>query len=105
MNADGQITLKVDVTNTGKRAGAEVVQFYIADLKSSLPRPAKELKGFKKVQLNPGETKTVEFTIDRSALEFYNDATNQWTAEPGAFEAIIGASSADIKGKVKFELK
>lgn len=105
MTADGQLTLKIDVTNTGKRAGAEVVQLYIADLKSSLPRPAKELKGFKKVQLNPGETKTVEFTIDRSALEFYNDATNQWEAEPGAFEAIIGASSADIKGKVKFELK
>ena len=105
MTADGSVTVKVDVTNTGKRAGAEVVQFYIADLKSSLPRPTKELKGFKKVQLNPGETKTVEFTIDRSALEFYNDATKQWTAEPGAFEAIVGASSADIKGKVKFELK
>ena len=105
MTADGSVTVKVDVTNTGKRAGAEVVQFYIADLKSSLPRPTKELKGFKKVQLNPGETKTVEFTIDRNALEFYNDATKQWTAEPGAFEAIVGASSADIKGKVKFELK
>ena len=105
MTANGSVTLKVDVTNTGKRAGAEVVQLYIADLKSSLPRPAKELKGFKKVLLNPGETKTVEFTIDRSALEFYNDAKKQWEAEPGAFEAIIGASSADIKGKVKFELK
>ena len=105
MTSDGQLTLKIDVTNTGKRAGAEVVQLYIADLKSSLPRPAKELKGFKKVQLNPGETKTVEFTIDRKALEFYNDAKKQWEAEPGAFEAIIGASSADIKGKVKFELK
>ena len=105
MTADGQLTLKIDVTNTGKRAGAEVVQLYIADLKSSLPRPAKELKGFKKVQLNPGETKTVEFTIDRGALEFYNDTKKQWEAEPGAFEAIIGASSADIKGKVKFELK
>ena len=105
MTADGSVNVKVDVTNTGKRAGAEVVQLYIADLKSSLPRPAKELKGFKKVQLNPGETKTVEFTIDRSALEFYNDATKQWTAEPGAFEAIIGASATDIKGKVKFELK
>ena len=105
MTADGSVTVKVDVTNTGKRAGAEVVQLYIADLKSSLPRPTKELKGFKKVQLNPGETKTVEFTIDRSALEFYNDATKQWTAEPGAFEAIIGASATDIKGKVKFELK
>ena len=105
MTTDGQITLKIDITNTGKRAGAEVVQLYIADLKSSLPRPAKELKGFKKVQLNPGETKTVEFTIDHSALEFYNDATKQWTAESGAFEAIIGASATDIKGKVKFELK
>ena len=105
MTSDGQLTLKIDVTNTGKRAGAEVVQLYIADLKSSLPRPAKELKGFKKVHLNPGETKTVEFTIDRKALEFYNDAKKQWEAEPGAFEAIIGASSADIKGKVKFELK
>lgn len=105
MTADGSVTVKVDVTNTGKRAGAEVVQLYIADLKSSLPRPAKELKSFKKVQLNPGETKTVEFTIDSSALSFYNDTKKQWEAEPGAFEAIVGASSADIKGKVKFELK
>lgn len=105
MTADGSVTVKVDVTNTGKRAGAEVVQLYIADLKSSLPRPAKELKGFKKVQLNPGETKTVEFIIDRSALSFYNDTEKQWEAEPGAFEAIIGASATDIKGKVKFELK
>lgn len=105
MTSDGQLTLKIDVTNTGKRAGAEVVQLYITDLKSSLPRPAKELKGFKKVMLNPGETKTVEFTIDSKALEFYNDAKKQWEAEPGTFEAIIGASSADIKGKVKFELK
>ncbi|MBR6081606.1 MAG: fibronectin type III-like domain-contianing protein, partial [Salinivirgaceae bacterium] len=105
MTADGSVTVKVDITNTGKRAGAEVVQLYIADLKSSLPRPAKELKGFKKVQLNPGETKTVEFTIDSSALSFYNDTKKQWEAEPGAFEAIIGASATDIKGKVKFELK
>ena len=105
MTTDGSVTLKIDVTNTGKRAGAEVVQLYIADMKSSLPRPAKELKGFKKVQLNPGETKTVEFTIDRRALEFYNDAKSQWEAEPGAFEAIIGTSATDVKGKVKFELK
>ena len=105
MTTDGSVTLKIDVTNTGKRAGAEVVQLYIADLKSSLPRPTKELKGFKKVQLNPGETKTVEFTIDRRALEFYNDAKNQWEAEPCAFESIIGTSVTDVKGKVKFELK
>ncbi len=105
MNADGQITVKVDVTNTGNRAGAEVVQLYISDLKSSVLRPVKELKGFDKIKLEPGETKTVEFTIDSKALSFYNENKQQWEAEPGFFEAIIGASSADIKGKVKFELK
>lgn len=105
MNADGQITVKVDVTNTGNRTGAEVVQLYISDLKSSVLRPVKELKGFDKIKLEPGETKTVEFTIDSKALSFYNENKQQWEAEPGFFEAIIGASSADIKGKVKFELK
>lgn len=105
MNADGQITVKVDVTNTGDRAGAEVVQLYISDLKATVLRPTKELKGFDKINLEPGETKTVEFTIDSKALSFYNESKQQWDAEPGYFEALIGASSADIKGKVKFELK
>lgn len=105
MTADGLLTVKVDVKNTGNRAGSEVVQLYISDLKSTLARPAKELKGFAKIELQPGETKTVEFNIDKNALQFYNDTKQQWEAEPGFFEAIIGASATDIKGKVKFELK
>lgn len=105
MTSDSELTVKVEVKNTGNRAGKEVVQLYIADLKSSLPRPAKELKKFAKVELQPGETKTVEFTIDKTALQFYDDTKQQWIAENGTFEAIIAASATDIKGKVKFELK
>ena len=91
--------------NTGDREGQEIVQLYIADKKSSLPRPVKELKGFKKVKLAPGEEQTVSITVDKSALSFFDDRQHAWVAEPGKFEAIIGASSRDIKGVVKFELK
>ncbi len=91
--------------NTGKRAGAEVVQLYISDLKSSLPRPLKELKGFEKVYLNPGETKTVSISIDKTALSFFDDKKHDWVAEPGDFEALVGSSSSDIKSKIKFTLK
>lgn len=105
MTSDGELTVKVEVKNTGSRVGKEVVQLYIADLKSSLPRPTKELKKFAKVELQPGETKIVEFTIDKTALRFYDDTKHQWEVENGTFEAIIAASATDIKGKVKFELK
>lgn len=105
MNDDGQITFTVNVTNTGKRTGSEVVQLYIRDMKSSLVRPLKELKGFGKVQLNPGETRPVSITIDKTALSFYNDKTGQWTAEPGEFEAWIGNASDNITSKIKFVLK
>lgn len=105
MGEDEQITFYVPVTNTGKRAGAEVVQLYIADKKSALPRPVKELKGFKKVSLQPGETQEVAITVDKSALSYYNDQLHRWVAEPGVFEAIIAASAEDIKGKVAFELR
>jgi beta-glucosidase len=102
--ADG-VTFTVDVKNTGKREGSEVVQLYISDLKSSLPRPIKELKGFEKVSLKAGETKTVSFTIDSSALSFFDADKHAWVAEPGDFEAIVAASSTDIKSKVGFKLK
>lgn len=105
MTADGKVTVSVDVKNTGSRTGKEVVQLYVADKKASLTRPVKELKGFDKVELAPGETKTVTFTIDKKALSFYDDKRQEWIAEPGKFEAIIGASATDIKGKVAFELK
>lgn len=105
MTAHDTLTITVPVTNTGKREGAEVVQLYIRDLKSSLPRPVKELKGFSKVRLRPGETKNVTFTIDRSSLCFFNDQLHQWVAEPGKFEAIIAASATDIKSRIAFTLK
>lgn len=104
MNADETITFSVDVTNTGKVDGSEVVQLYISDLKSSLPRPVKELKGFDKVSLKAGETKTVSITVDKAALSFFDADKHDWVAEAGDFEAIIGASSTDIKSKVKFTL-
>ncbi|MET7036009.1 glycoside hydrolase family 3 C-terminal domain-containing protein [Elizabethkingia miricola] len=105
MAQDGKITFTVSIKNTGKREGAEVAQLYISDLKSSVPRPAKELKGFEKINLKPGEQKEVSFTIDKSALSFFDAATHQWVAEPGEFEALVGASSSDIKTKVKFTLQ
>lgn len=105
MSADGQISFTVTVKNTGAREGQEVVQLYVSDKKSGLPRPIKELKGFKKVKLAPGEEKEVTFTIDKEALSYFDDAQHAWVAEPGKFEAIIAASSADIKGVVPFELK
>ncbi|WP_407486142.1 glycoside hydrolase family 3 C-terminal domain-containing protein [Elizabethkingia anophelis] len=105
MAQDGKITFTVSIKNTGKREGAEVVQLYISDLKSSVPRPIKELKGFEKINLKPGEQKEVSFTIDKSALSFFDAATHQWVAEPGEFEALVGASSSDIKTKMKFTLQ
>ena len=105
MTADDTISFTVNVKNTGTREGQEVVQLYISDKKSSLPRPVKELKGFQKVKLAPGEEKAVTLTIDKKALSFFDDAKHEWVAEPGKFEAIIGSSSRDIKGTVPFELK
>ncbi len=105
MSADGKLTVKVTVKNTGAREGQEVVQFYISDKKSSLPRPVKELKGFQKIKLAPGESKEVSFTVNKEALSFFDDARHTWVAEPGKFEVIIAASATDIKGVVPFELQ
>ena len=105
ISVNDEINFTVTVKNTGEREGHEVVQLYISDKKSSLPRPVKELKGFKKVKLAPGEEKDVTFTIDKEALSYFDDIQHTWVAEPGKFEAIIAASAADIKGVVPFELK
>ena len=91
---DGSTQVLVDVTNTGKRAGAEVVQLYIRDLVSSATRPIKELKGFKKVWLKPGETTTVTLDITPGLLSFY-DANMKYVVEPGDFEVMVGNSSRD----------
>ena len=112
MTADDTITFTVTVKNTGDREGQEVVQLYISDKKSSLPRPEtggvvpiKELKGFRKVKLAPGEEQKVSFTVAKDALSFFDDAKHEWIAEPGKFEAVIAASAADIRGVVPFELR
>ena len=99
------ISFTVSVTNTGKVAGSETVQLYIHDCESSLPRPYKELKGFKKVYLQPGETKEVTITIGNDALSFYDDKAASWTTEPGQFEALIGNASDNIVSKVAFTLR
>ena len=105
MTADGKMTVTVDVKNTGDREGAEVVQLYVADPVASIDRPVKELKGFEKVTLKPGETKTVTFTLDADDLSFYSIEKNGWVAEAGEFQALIGPSSDDIRTTATFELK
>lgn len=105
MSADGTITLTVPVTNTGSVEGKETVQLYVQDEKSSLPRPVKELKGFKKITLAPGETKEVSFTITPDELKFFDDSKHEWIAEPGKFKAMIGASSTDIRATAQFSYK
>ena len=104
MTADDQLTITADVKNIGSMAGAEVLQLYISDTKSSQPRPVKELKGFKKIYLEPGETQQVSFTIDCSALSFYDDKTGDWTAEPGEFVAMVNNSSAPTHNLIRFML-
>ena len=104
MTADEKISFTVKVKNTGSRAGAEVVQLYINDVKSSLSRPVKELKTFQKVYLQPGESKDVTLTIDKSALSFYDDRVGEWVAEPGEFKALIGNASDHISTSVSFKL-
>ena len=105
ISREGSLTLQVDITNTGDRAGAEVVQLYIGDDESFVPRPVKELKGFAKVSLQPGETQTVAFEITPVALSYYDDTKGAWTAEPGAFTAYVGAASDDIRLTGHFTLK
>ncbi len=97
------IKVSFQLSNVGKLAGDEVVQLYLKDKFGSVVRPVLELRDFQKVKLNAGESKTIEFTIDKEKLSFYNNKL-EWVAEPGDFEVMIGASSADIKLKADFEL-
>lgn len=103
INPSEKIEVTVNITNTGKVFGEEVVQLYLRDKAGSVVRPVKELKDFQKVKLAAGETKTVTFIIDKEKLSFYNQKL-EWVAEPGDFEVMIGASSADIRLNSNFEL-
>ncbi len=97
------IAVSLNVKNSGKVAGEEVVQLYLRDKVGSVVRPIIELKDFQKIKLNAGETKTIKFIIDKEKVSFYNAAL-QWIAEPGDFDLMIGSSSSDIRLKTTFEL-
>jgi beta-glucosidase len=90
------IEVSLKVRNTGVSAGAEVVQLYVHDSHTKIDRPIRELKGFRRVELGPGETKTVLFTLDRAALSYYSVEKSAWVAEPGDFEIFAGTSSRDL---------
>ena len=102
---DGQWSVVVPVTNTGRTAGAEVVQLYISDKKCSVDRPVKELKAFQKVYLQPGETREVTLSVGIDALSFYDETTQTWKGEAGDFEALIGTASDKIAQQLTFKLK
>lgn len=104
MAVDGKITISIPVSNTGSRKGAEVVQLYITDVKSSLPRPVKELKDFKKISLEPNQSTDILFEIVPDKLMYFDNERHEWVAEAGDFIALIGSSSSDIKDSVKFKL-
>jgi beta-glucosidase len=104
LQKNDKLVVSFNLKNTGKLKGDEVVQLYIKDILCSVDRPEKELKGFNKISLNPGEEKLIEFTIDKNVLSFFDITTKSWLAEPGEFEVMIGSSSRDIKLKDKFKL-
>jgi beta-glucosidase len=105
VKAGGKVEVSLTVTNSGEVAGKEVVQLYVSDRKSSLPRPPKELKGFAKLALEPGEAGKVTFTLDERALSFYDPHQHAWVAEPGEFDLLVGSSSRDIRVKAKVTLE
>ena len=103
-DVDG-LTVTVDVTNTGRLAGKEIVQVYVHDKSAGLVRPEKELKGFAKVELAPGETKTVSIPLDFRAFAFYHPKHKRWISEAGDFELLIGASAADLRCRLTVTLE
>ena len=103
MSENGNVTVSVNVTNTGEREGKEIVQLYIGDDECSVERPVMELKAFRKVSIKPGETVKVSFPVNAGMLKFYG--TDGWTLEKGSFTAYVGAASDDIRTSVKFNVK
>jgi beta-glucosidase len=104
-SAGKPVEVSLQLRNSGSRSGAEVVELYVHDGHASVDRPVQELKGFQRVELARGETKTVHFTIDRSAFAFYSTAKKDWVTEPGQFDILVGSSSRDIRIKGSFVLK
>lgn len=105
LSKDGSLTVSVPITNTGKVEGKEIVQLYIGDPVSSVERPTKELKNFDKINLKPGETKTVSFTVSPTDLQYWSEAEHAFVAEPGKFKVYICASETDVRATAEFEYK
>src|ERR1039458_8743059 len=103
-NVDQPVSVSFDIKNTSHRASAEVAELYVGDSHASVPRPIKELKGFAKVDLKPGETRRVTLTLDRRAFSFYDVRKKDWRAEPGEFAILVGGSSDNIQLRGKFTL-
>jgi beta-glucosidase len=103
--SNGMATVSLEVENIGKRAGDEVVQLYVHDVECSVKRPTKELRGFERITLQPGGTKTVTFTLLAEKLAFWDVKTHGWVVEPGAFEVLVGSSSEDIRVHGQFEVR
>jgi len=101
-SSDQQVSVAFDITNTGSRAGADVAEVFVGDHHAPVPRPVKELKGFAKVNLNPGETKNVTVKLDRRAFSYYDVKSHNWTVAPGDFDVFVARSAVDIEltGKV-----
>src|SRR4029450_4132457 len=99
----GPLSVTVDVRNSGKRAGDEVVQLYARDVEASVKRPKKQLMAFERISLRPGEPRTATFTVSPERLAFWDEKRKAWVMEPGAFELMVGSSSADLrlKGEIK----
>ncbi|ACA87329.1 glycoside hydrolase family 3 C-terminal domain-containing protein [Shewanella woodyi] len=105
LKGDESLIVTAKITNTGDSAGSEVVQLYLQDIESSVPRPAKELKGFSKIHLQPGETGMVTMTLNQRDLSFWDVNSADWLAEPGEFKVMIGASVADIRLDKQFNYR
>jgi beta-glucosidase len=105
MGPDGKVEVRVTIKNTGDRAGDEVAQLYVHQVKSSVKRPIKELRGFQRVTLKPGEAKTITFTLPAQKLAYYEVGRHDFVVEPGLFEVLVGSSSADIRSRGRVEVK
>ena len=103
--SDGKVTVSLDVQNTGARAGDEVVQLYVHDVEASVKRPTKQLRGFQRIALNPKEKKTVTFQLPASELAFYDEKSEKFVVEPGAFDVMVGSSSEEIRLKARLDVK
>lgn len=104
ISSSDTVTVSVDVKNTGKRAGDEVVQLYVHDIEASVKRPVKELRGFERISLQPGQTKTVTLSLPAEKLSFYDEKSHKFIVEPGGFDVLVGSSSEDIRLKTRLNV-